>query len=71
MNNDDLTSISQQLIDLQTQFSFQEDVLQALNDVVSKQQAEIEQLSKENEEIRTILRSQTDKLNENERPPHY
>lgn len=71
MNQEQFNDLSQQVIDLQTQFSFQEDVIQALNEIVSRQQAKIDQLSKENEEIRTILRSQSDKLNENERPPHY
>lgn len=73
------TNTQEQLVELQTQFAFQEDLLQALNEVVTKQQSQIDALQRE-------LSLQRDKMihvlenlptssavgsNEDERPPHY
>lgn len=69
----------EQLVELQLQFAFQEELLRELNDVVTRQQAQIDSLERE-------LRLHRDKLidvlvnfsehegNANaldERPPHY
>ncbi|MDO8909559.1 MAG: SlyX family protein [Pseudohongiella sp.] len=69
----------EQLVDLQTRFAFQEDNLQALNDIVTRQQKQIDTLERE-------LQSHREKLGElmqavadrgpgsapmDERPPHY
>jgi len=72
-------STQDQLIELQTQFAYQEDLLEALNEIVTRQQSQIDALERE-------LRIHRDKLthvlenlpasgeggsNEEERPPHY
>lgn len=69
----------EQLIELQTQVAFQEDLLQALNDVVTKQQAQIDALQRELSVHRDKLTHVLENLpgkgeggsNEDERPPHY
>lgn len=71
--------MEEQLIDLQTRFAFQEDSLQALNDVVARQQQQISQL----EEALGLYRQRLDELRDvmaslspgdasgHEPPPHY
>lgn len=71
--------IDEQLIDLQTRFAFQEDSLQALNDVVARQQLQINQL----EEALAVSRHRVEELLDvmsslspggaaaHEPPPHY
>ncbi|NKB34268.1 MAG: SlyX protein [Pseudomonadales bacterium] len=66
------------LVDLETKFSFQEDLLQDLNDVVVKQQKEIERLGIEmkhlQEQILDLADSQSgpaDSVGVDEKPPHY
>lgn len=69
----------EQLIELQSQFAFQEELLRELNDVVTRQQAQIDTMERE-------LRLHRDKLIDvlvnfsehednatplDERPPHY
>lgn len=73
-NSLDLEQLNEQLCDLQSQVSFQEDTIQALNDVVAQQQQQMERLN----EMLNMLRNQLDSsINEgakgvpNERPPHY
>lgn len=70
--------IEEQLIDVQTRVAYQEDTLAQLNDVITRQDAEIVQLK---QQVR-LLAQRLDELarnpseaNEadiaNERPPHY
>lgn len=70
--------IDKQLIELQSQFAFQEDLLRELNDIVVRQQAQLEALQRE-------LQMHADKLTdlsarlpdsaitgaEEDKPPHY
>lgn len=73
------TSIQEQLIELQTQFAFQEDLLQALNEVVTMQQSQIDALQRELSLHRDKLTHVLENLPvsgeggsmEEERPPHY
>ena len=73
------TSTQEQLIELQTQFAFQEDLLRALNEVVTKQQAQIDALQRELTLHRDKLTHVLENLPasgeggsiEDERPPHY
>lgn len=72
-------STQEQLIELQTQFAFQEDLLQALNEVVTRQQAQIDALQRELLSNRDKLTHVLENLpsqgeggsNNDERPPHY
>lgn len=73
-NSPDLEQLNEQLCDLQSQVSFQEDTIQALNDVVAQQQQQMERLN----EMLNMLRNQLDssikegaKDVPSERPPHY
>lgn len=70
--------IEEQLIDVQTRVAFQEDTLAQLNDVITRQDAEIVQLK---QQVR-LLAQRLDELARNpaqpgeteltnERPPHY
>ena len=66
------------LVDLETKFSFQEDLLQDLNDIIIKQQKEIDRLGIElkhlQEQILDLLASQAgfaDATGADEKPPHY
>lgn len=70
----ELEVIKQQLIDLQSQLAFQEDTVQSLNDVVTRQQQQIENLH----ELCSSQKLQLDEINSDmgkndldERPPHY
>lgn len=74
-----IQELEQQIIDLQTQSAFQEDMLHALNEVVSTQQQDIlqlkAQLKKVLDELKTVIDDadygDNSRLLENERPPHY
>jgi SlyX protein len=65
------------MIDLQTKLTYQEDTVQALNDIVSEQQQDILQLKAQVhsliDELRTVLSGlDTSGINpEQEVPPHY
>lgn len=70
----ELEIIKQQLVDLQSQLAFQEDTMQVLNDVVTRQQQQIENLH----ELCSSQKSQLDEISSDmgkddldERPPHY
>lgn len=70
--------MDQQMIDLQSQVAFQEDMLQELNIVVARQQTQIDDLQRECELLAEKLtdlaaRGPDDSVNgaEEERPPHY
>ena len=66
------------MIDLQSQVAFQEDMLQELNNVVARQQAQLDDLQREcallAEKLADLAaRAPDDSVNgaEEERPPHY
>ncbi len=63
----------EQLIELQTQLAFQEDTLLALNDVITRQQADIEALQRRCEKLEQQYEQALNSLEQvsNERPPHY
>lgn len=70
----ELDQLKEQLFDLQTQMAFQEDTLQALNDIVTRQQQQIENLH----ELSNSQKSQLELMTEtvagaqvDEKPPHY
>lgn len=73
-----MSDLEEQLIDVQTRVAYQEDTLTQLNDVITKQDAEIMQLKQQ----MRLLAQRLDELmrdpaqggeNEiiNDRPPHY
>ncbi|MEX2335180.1 MAG: SlyX family protein [Pseudohongiella sp.] len=67
------------LVDLQTRFAFQEDSLQALNEIVTRQQQQIETLTRElglhREKLAELLEAQSESMVQSgvaeDRPPHY
>lgn len=75
MNNaEEISWIKQQLMELQSQLAFQEDTIQALNDVVTRQQQQIENLNEISSSQKFQLEhisSEMEKTETNERPPHY
>jgi len=73
-----MSDIEEQLIDVQTRVAYQEDTLAQLNDVITRQDAEIVQLKQQ----MRLLAQRLDELMRdpaqgsdteitNERPPHY
>lgn len=74
-----LEQLLEQLFDLQSQFAFQEDLLRELNDVVARQQTQIDLLQREvlshRDRITHVMDNLPDRNNANapvdERPPHY
>ena len=64
-----------ELLELQTQLSYQEDTIQQLNDVVTRQSGDIDSLRKEvnilKQQIQLILSNQLDGQPDNAPPPHY
>ncbi len=72
-----MVDIEEQLIDVQTRVAYQEDTLAQLNEVITRQDAEIIQLK---QQLR-LLAQRIDELGRNpaalggeiidERPPHY
>jgi SlyX protein len=71
----DLNELENQLIDLQTRFAFQEDTLQALNDVVTDQARHIEQLQALLRQCQQSLEEMREQSQSGEiieaPPPHY
>jgi SlyX protein len=69
-----LQQLQQQLIELQTQLAFQEDAVQALDDVVIAQQHRLDQLAQHNlrleKQLAEVLTS-FDAQTPSEPPPHY
>jgi SlyX protein len=70
-----------QLVELQTQFAFQEDLLAALDARVAAQDREIQQMQTKIEALKSLCRQLVDSLEQQplggadssmqERPPHY
>lgn len=71
--------VMEQLVELQSQFAFQEDMLATLNDVVTRQQRQIDALQREllsnSDKITTVMDQIAGKREGesamDERPPHY
>lgn len=66
--------MSDELVELQTQLSFQEDTIAQLNDVVTRQQKDIDALKLELEQLKKQLMAMaSSQLEEQEEsaPPHY
>ena len=64
----------EELVELQTQMSFQEDTMAQLNDVVTRQQKQIDELMLAVEQLKKRMDSMaTEQLEvqEEEMPPHY
>lgn len=64
-----------QIVELETRLTFQENTLQALNDVVTRQQQQIESLNREIQTLKERLRAATPSpvgpLEDEKPPPHY
>ncbi|MGI9279138.1 MAG: SlyX family protein [Endozoicomonas sp.] len=67
--------MNDELIELQTQVSFQEDTVAQLNEVVTRQQQEIDSLKQEmiqlKKQLSSVANSQLEEPEENAPPPHY
>jgi len=65
----------QGMIELQTKYAYQEDLLQTLNDVVTQQQQELtslkDDMNRMRESLRGIMGSQLARPEEDVPPPHY
>lgn len=63
------------LIEVETRLTFQDEILQALNDVVARQQQEIDRLRREIEVLKAQLKAMAPSLvasrTEETPPPHY
>ncbi len=70
----ELERLSAELEDLQARYAFQEDTVQALNQVVAQQQRELDGLGKQCAELKQLLEQllgEMDQLRPDEAPPHY
>jgi SlyX protein len=66
--------LNAQLVELQTQLAFQEDTLQALDDVVTRQQQSIDRLLQLQQRLERQLSEQVgtaESAPADQRPPHY
>ena len=66
----------QKMIDLETRLAFQEDTLNALNDIVTQQQLQIDKLEKTSQSLVDRIRNLSTIMNlghehVDEKPPHY
>lgn len=76
LNNEQLL---EQLIELQSQFAFQEELLRELDDVVTRQQTQIDAMERElrlhRDKLIDVLENLPEKegaaASQDERPPHY
>ncbi|MDQ6973883.1 MAG: SlyX family protein [Mariprofundaceae bacterium] len=68
-------NIEQGIIELQTKYAYQEDLLQSLNEVVTQQQQELvslkEDLKRMQASLRGMMGSQLARPDEEVPPPHY
>ncbi|WP_426416538.1 SlyX family protein [Aestuariirhabdus sp. LZHN29] len=67
-------STRHQLVELQTQLAFQEDTIQALDRVVTRQQQQIDRLEEQLQYLRKRFEALPDTLGDevpDQRPPHY
>jgi len=67
--------MSERLTDLESRLAFQDQTIQELNDVVTRQQGEIDRLRRELEALKVQVRSMADfpvaGRDEETPPPHY
>jgi len=67
--------IEEGMIELQTKYAYQEDLLQTLNDIVTAQQAELavlkDDMKRMRESLRSTMNSQVARPEEDIPPPHY
>jgi SlyX protein len=67
--------MKQRIAELETQLAFQEDMLQTLNDIVTRQQSQLDKLSQEVEGVLLQLQQLSDAMRapegEEAPPPHY
>ena len=67
--------MNQEIIELQTRFSFQEDIIQELSDIVARQQLALDRMKLDLEELQLQVRALTPSdvagKGEEAPPPHY
>ena len=67
--------MNQRIEELETQLAFQEDTLQALNEIVTRQQSQIDTLSRDVQVLLAQLQQLSDSMqrpdSEEAPPPHY
>ena len=69
--------MEEKLIELETKFSYQEDLLSDLNEIVAKQQRHLDELITEMSEIKEQLQDAAERGSaegheeQDEKPPHY
>jgi SlyX protein len=67
--------MQQRIAELETQVAFQEDMLQTLNEIVTRQQLQIDQLEREVQALVAQLQQLSDAMrrpeSEEAPPPHY
>ena len=69
--------MEEKLIELETKFSYQEDLLSDLNDIVAKQQLQLDELITEMSGIKEQLQDSAERGSaeghgeQDEKPPHY
>ena len=69
--------MEEKLIELETKFSYQEDLLSDLNDIVAKQQLQLDELITEMSGIKEQLQDAAERGSaegheeQDEKPPHY
>lgn len=70
-----MINLEKHTVEIETRLAFQEQTLQALNDVVARQQQEIEKLFREVQTLKDRLRAATPSpvglLEDEKPPPHY
>ena len=70
-----MTVIDEQLVELQTRLAFQEDTIARLNDVVTRQQQQIDRLRLALDDVLGLIGDETRPAastgDVDERPPHY
>lgn len=72
-------SVDERMAELESRLAFQDDTVHSLNEIVARQQREIEQLQLQLSKMAALLRSIRDEMGSaggggsllDERPPHY
>jgi len=70
--------MEEKLVELESKFSYQEDLLSALNEVVIRQQRQLDELLRQTSAVKEQLQEAIERvpgeggeLDQNEKPPHY
>ncbi len=70
--------MEEKLVELETKFSYQEDLLSALNEVVIRQQRQLDELLRQMSAVKEQLQEAIERVpgeggesDQNEKPPHY